>query len=534
MSRRSLLVVSALVIAPALRAQAPSCVTVSSRTGLAALVGRRIARVDVAVQAPSRLPGPAGPLTHLHARTRDATIRRHLLFAAGDTVDTLRVAESLRRLRRLRYLSDVHVDGLACGDSAVTLTVATHDEWSTKPVVRMHSTSTAVGIEERNLLGTGREATINVRSDRGRVGVGTSTTDPWFLGDRAALTLGLNAYRDGSDRYLAIGRRERSVMDRWSASAGAAEMVRQPPLLSAEQVHRVAAAADVAHRIRLSGVAATSLVLGLEYERTTAAASLGAPLVGPGEARRDFAGLGLGLRRRSVDYDTLTWLLPGGGIADVPLSLEADAMVSGGRDAVTGQPMMHVDAWTGRMWVPGPGRLLLADFWLSGYRSAGQTTAGRLRGSLAWREVAPRGFWSAQLAVERLVNPDPDLHVLDADEPTLRVLPDRARLAEGGVSTSVERELRLRRLSRSWWLDGALFGAASTRWDPANGTAELASAALLGVGLRLAPTRLGRATARLDIGWPVWREADAPRGLAIGIAVSPWIEQGRGRGRIGP
>ena len=538
MSRSLLVVLPALLvaIAPALHAQAPTaaCATVSSRTGLAALAGRRIGSVDIAVDGPARLPGPAGPLTHLHARTRAATIRRQLLFAAGEQVDTLRVAESLRRLRRLRYLSDVRVDGLACGDSAVALTVAAHDEWSTKPVVRMRSTSTAVGIEERNLLGTGREASLNVRSDQGRVGIGTSTTDPWFLGDRAALTVGLNAYRDGSDRYFTLGRRDRSVTDEWGASAGASESRRQPLLATGEQVHRTLAGVEGAHRIRLSGAAATSLVAGVEYERTSVEASASASLVGPSQVRRSYAGLGVGLRRRSVDYDTLTWLLPGGGIADVPLALEADAIVSGGRDAVTGDPMMHLDAWTGRMWMPSAGNLIVGDLWMSGYRRPSQTSAARMRASLAWRSVAPRGFWGAQLAVERLVNPDPDLHVLDADELTLRALPDRAQLAEGGLSASLDREVRLHRLSRSWWLDGALFAASSMRWDPADGRAETASAALLGVGLRLAPTRLGRATARLDIGWPVWRAADAPRGLAIGIAVSPWLEQGRGRTRVGP
>ena len=83
---------AALLVAPWAAARAQVCDTVSSRTSLAALSGRPIAAVHVVTADPDPLPGPAAHLGVLHVRTRPSTVRRELLVAAGDTVDTLRVA----------------------------------------------------------------------------------------------------------------------------------------------------------------------------------------------------------------------------------------------------------------------------------------------------------------------------------------------------------------------------------------------------------------------------------------------------------
>jgi len=57
---------------------------------------------------------------------------------------------------------------------------------------------------------------------------------------------------------------------------------------------------------------------------------------------------------------------------------------------------------------------------------------------------------------------------------------------------------------------------------------------VLGFGLRLSPRKPGRATARLDFGYPLVRLGDVPRRPFIAIGVSPWLDQGRWRdGRTG-
>jgi hypothetical protein len=268
--------------------------------------------------------------------------------------------------------------------------------------------------------------------------------------------------------------------------------------------------------------AVTSILFGAETERAELAAATNAPIVGPKRANRDFLGLSVGAARSSVAYDTLTWLLPNDAIVDVPLSVETDAVVGLGRDAVRDVPMMHLDLWSGKAWIPSRRSLAVADLWASGYASSGRWDAAAFRASLGYYHAATRGFWSTRLTAERLVNPDPDVRTFVTIDPTSPVLPDRRRFATGAVGFSAERDVRLRPLTRSWALDAAVFGAASSRWEAVDPSPEHTDVAMLGVGLRLTPTRLGRATARLDVGYPVSTSPLAKRGLFVGIGLSPW------------
>lgn len=527
-----------MLLACCARANAQQCDSLVSRTTLSALSGRLVRSVRVVTEAPPSLPGPAAIFDGLHTRTRESTVRKHLAFVAGDTLDTLLVAASLRRLRTLRYLTDASVEATACAEQAVDLTIRTRDEWSTKPAVQVRSSSSALGLTERNLFGTGREASVAARVDRGRVGVGASLRDPFFLGGPMALTLGNVAYRDGSEWYATLGRRERSVFDRWSVETQASRAVRAPRIAGRAaadgmEVRRTQVGALAGRRVHLAPVALLSALAGLEYERTTVDARPGAALIGPYRVRREFAALDLGLARRSVAFDTVTWLLAGDAISDVPLAYEFDALVGVGKDRVTGSMLTRVDLWAGRIWTPSAASLLVADVWTSGYHSAERWTAGTIRGSLAMYAAAPRGMWTARLFVERLFDPDPDVMTLASTDPTVPALPPDGRLAEGGAGFSVERSIALRSLSRSWRMDAAGFGAFSARWDPAaeHGAVPLGEhlrTGLLGVGLRLTPKKSGRAVARLDVGFPV-ASSGGPTRPVIAVGISPLLHQGRTR-----
>lgn len=561
MSRRCLLPagVAVLGLSAALpgRASAQACDTVSSATTLAGFSGRTIRRVRIVTADPAPFPGPAALLTSLHVRTRASTVARELLVAAGDTVDTLRVAESLRRLRRLHFLAAPEVRAADCGAAAgpVELTVVTQDLWSTKPSVQVRSATTLVGLTERNLLGTGREAQLALRSERGRVGFGAVLRDPALLGGPVAADLGMNVYRDGSEWLASIGRRERSVRDDWAygVSAGQSTRATVPPIAASgapgrgESFRRTDLAALVGRRLGGGGAGGAGTVWrlqgGVEYERAALAAAPGLLRLGPAEVRRQLAAVDVGLLRRSVAYDTLTWLLPGAAIVDVPLAFELDALAGVGRESVGGAPIVHLDAWAGRMWRPGPRSLLVADVWASGYRTPARWTAGTLRAGLADHVAASRGLWSARLGGEWLFDPDPDLRAMVAADPTAGALPRDGRLAEAALAASLERDVRLRPISRSWALDGAAFAAASTRWDPVGGPSRGAptvggegepeggrlSVGVVGVGLRLAPTRLGRSTARLDVGYPVVRTSGVPVRPYVAIGITPWLQEGRHR-----
>jgi hypothetical protein len=527
--RHLLVPVTAAALAAPLHAQ--DCRVASSRTSMAEFAGARIRSLSIETEAPPHVPGVGVVLDHLHVTTRESTIRRQLTFAEGDVLDTMAVAESMRRLRRLRYLGEAELQARRCaGADGVALTLRTRDLFSARASVRMGSGSTsALELTERNVLGTGREASVAVRTDGQRVGIGGAIADPFLLGARLQASVGTSGYRDGGEWWGGVGTRERTVLDAWRARLDLGRSWRRASDAGDDEFRRERASLLVTRRLWASAGGVTGLVAGAEWERASLAAGEGAAIVGPSAVRRSVVTLDAGLARRALRYDTLAWLLPSRAIVDVPLALEGELVAGVGRDLERGAPALRLDGWMGRAWIPARGALVVADMWGSGLQSAGRWSAGTARASVSgWRE-ASGGLWAARVAAEKLFGPDPDVRALAIADPTLRALPERARLAEVAVGASLERSWRLRGLTRSWALDGAAFGAASLREDPAAGGRELTHAEVLGVGLRLAPTKMGRGTARLDIGFPVSRSPDVPARPYIAISLSPWLGAPRHR-----
>lgn len=504
-----------------------------SDTGLAlapGFQGRPIASVRIVTAPPASIPGAPDAIDNLHMQTRPGTVRRQLLFAAGGTIDTVAVAESLRRLRRLRYLSDVAIVATSCpGRAAIDLAVMTRDVWSTEPSVKVRGSGSAVvGIEERNVLGTGRDAKIYIRADGAQLGFGVGYKDPWIAGTNAEAAIARNVYRDGGDWTGSLGLRERSVFDRWRAHLSVARSARVAPVTVGDTVRRESGALLLGTRMSDSRTTATSLLFGAEYGEASVTAGASAAIVGPSAIRREFLGADIGVARRSAHYAIADWYFPNGRLLELPIALEGEAVLGVGRDLAFGRPALHADAWLGRFWMPGNRLLVSADAWGSGYRLGQQWTAGSLRLALGVDAPARNGRWSARLAAEQLSDPDPDVRALASADPTVAALPIRARLAETAFASSIERDIHLHRLTGSYGLDLAGFGAGSMRWDPAIG-GERPAIGILGAGLRLTPSRPGLARIGIDVGVPLLRS----RGIAgrpfIALTISPWLETNRVR-----
>lgn len=520
------------------------CTRVESRTALAEWHGVPVGTVRIAAIGLGALPGPARPLRALHVGTRESTIRRQLTFAAGEPLDSLRVAESLRRLRRLRYLGDPHVIAVRCGEAPLAVTVVTHDEWSTKPTVQMRGGATGgteLGLTERNVLGTGREASLELRTVQGRTGLATALDDPAALGGRATASLARERFRDGSAWHAALASRTLDPREPWRWSLGGAHRERLAPdvELAGELVRRTVASAGVLRRVALHDDAVLALGAGVEVDRTTLRADPGVALVGPAGVSRDFRGVQLGLVRTALRFDTLTWLLPRAAIVDVPTAVGADVSLGVGRDlAAGGRGTVHLDGWVGRAWLPAPRALLTADVWANGWIGGAlpgtpAVRAATVRAAIDGWRAAPGGAWHAHLGYERLIAPDPDVRAFRLVDVAARALPDGARLGNGTVSAALDRRETIVTLGRSWALSAVQLGALTYRWDPAGRAVEAVGVGVVGAGLALTPTRAGRGGATLAIAEPVWGSAGVRRRPYVALTLTPWFDEHRRRDGLG-
>jgi hypothetical protein len=547
--RFSLAFVAAVLPGVLLGQNSPECTVLKSEVTLGPVSGHRIDSVLVETAKP-QLGRFATLVEKLHVRTRPDVIQRELLFAQGDTVDTLSVAESLRRLRKLSFLDYARVEARQCATQAgeiLSLTVVTRDSWTTRPDIRASSTSPRIGLTERNLLGTGRTVGIDLASRNGTLGIGFSTSDAFGFGTGMTTRAQVHQYSDGSTRSISLARRQATLTDKWRGELDLYDQQYEPRSALSDNFERTGA--ELLGGIRLTprrSAHAFYLLAGVESENTALVAAQNADVVGPIRIDRHFTGPQLGVAVVSAFYDTLTWLVPGGAVVDVPRSVEGELLVGVGRGSVVARDtagpteighadfMTHYDGWLGREWLPTRRGRIVGDLWASGYSRAGQWQSSRTRAAISAEHAASNGVWRLSIAGEHLRDPDPDVRALGIYDRALAFVPRRMRLAESALSLSVERTRHLKSFG-SEVLDASVFGAASRRWDPASSAnpSDGFAVSVAGLGLALVPRRPGAATVRLDYGVPVFATSGFPRKPRFSIMIVPWLETSRNREKSG-
>ena len=547
--RLSIALAAAVLPGILLGQEPPQCTVLKSEVTLGPVSGHRIDSVFVETAKP-HLGRLASLLEKIHVRTRPDVIRRELLFAPGDTVDTLSVAESLRRLRKLSFLDYARVEARQCptqtGES-LALTVVTRDSWTTRPDIRGSSVSPRVGLTERNLFGTGRTVGIDLASRNGTLGAGVIASDAFGFGTGMTMRAQLYQYSDGAARSISLARRQATLTDKWRGELDFYDQQYEPRNALADNFERVGV--ELLGGVRVTprqNAHALYLLAGVEAENTSLVAAQNADVVGPIRIDRHFAGPQIGLSVVSALYDTLTWLIPGGAVVDVPRTFEGEFLVGIGRGSVFARDsagpaeiahadfMTHYDGWLGREWLPTRRSRIVGDLWASGYSRAGQWQSSRTRAAISAEHAASNGVWRLSLAGEQLQDPDPDVRALGIYDRVLAFVPKRVRLAESALSLSIERTRHLRSFG-SEELDASIFGAASKRWDPAataNSSEDL-TVGVTGIGLALVPRHPGAATIRLDYGIPVIATAGLSRSPRFTITIVPWLETSRNREKSG-
>lgn len=138
----------------------------------------------------------------LHVRTRHWVIRRRLLLNRGDPFDSARVEESERSLRGLGVFRSVRVDTVRSeADGKLALRAITSDGWSTQPQASFTSAggdqTWAVGIIERNFLGTATELALVYGRNPDRTRLDFEFLNPHFFGRRTLLNVRFGNLSDG-------------------------------------------------------------------------------------------------------------------------------------------------------------------------------------------------------------------------------------------------------------------------------------------------------------------------------------------------
>jgi hypothetical protein len=521
-------------------ARADDCALVESRASLATLSGARITSLAIEREGPE-LPGPARRAARLHPTSNESSVRRQLLFAPGDSVDTLLVGETMRRLRRTRLYSDAVLLAQPCTDSGgVALILRTRDAWTLRPTARLRSTSSLVlGVEEKNLFGQGRAVSVTSEISRWGTGAGVALVDPWLFGRDVEGSV--RVAQLGGGRTLRVGLRnhEYSVFDRWRAEASVARVAFVDTGAADRALHALRVGALVGRRVGGGATSVTTLLAGAEFDSAVAVLAPDAIVGGraPIVRARGFVGADVGVLHRTARYDTASWVVPGRSFLDVPLGWEADVVVGAGYERVVRTPATKLDAWLGRVWVPSRGRILMLDGWTSGYAGRGVAPNHIARLSGGWYEASPRGLWGARVTAERLRDVDPDLRALsltqiaDFAAPALRPFS-----VPGGasVSGSLERAVHLFPVTPSSVLDAGAFVAASRRWQVEDVPGGSLYAGVVGARFRVLSANGAVNSVRIDVGYPVVRSEVLPKKMFTMLTIGTLFDVSRQRdGRRG-
>jgi hypothetical protein len=164
---------------------------------------RRIEVVRHNVFEPGDLPFHLhGLLNSLHAVTVESAIRRDLLFAVGDRLDSFLVAESERVLRQRRYIAGVHISWTQPVPDSVDVKVETHDVWTFETSLSFSGGGGAYALSlaasERNFRGRAQEMGFGYAVSDRRSSGNVFLADPALFGSHLRGSVGYSTYRDGN------------------------------------------------------------------------------------------------------------------------------------------------------------------------------------------------------------------------------------------------------------------------------------------------------------------------------------------------
>jgi outer membrane protein assembly factor BamA len=155
-----------------------------------------------------------------NTRTRSDILVRELLFQSGESLDTLKIAETERNLRRLYFLGNIFIETVLDGSFAdITVHVTDLYARAISPILGGNADELSYGFTalDYNLLGRGQIAQVTLAHDavsgnRGRI----FYRNPRINGSRLALTSDLGLADEGHHVALSLNQSFNTLATAWA------------------------------------------------------------------------------------------------------------------------------------------------------------------------------------------------------------------------------------------------------------------------------------------------------------------------------
>ncbi len=459
----------------------------------------------------------------VHISTRTEVIENALLFEAGDVFEARVLDESERALRTFNFLSEATIEprDYDPATNSVDIDVRVRDSWTLSADMKFHhsggESEWGAGLEERNLLGLGKEVKFSYRSYIDRDEKFFSYIDPNLAGSRARLGA---VYTDASDGYrheLLVERPFYAVDTRWSVGGS---------LHDEERIDKMYDLGEVVdrfhHALRSSTVQggwsrgsiegrAQRWLLGVTTEEDTFEPTLAtpeAPQTTLLPTDRKLVYPWLGWQRIEDDYREMSELNDMGRTEDISLGLNlffsvgfATKSLGSDRDAT----LFKASAQSG--WELGAGRMLLLDAGGSTRNEDdGLHNSQMYVGARYYQRNFEKNLLSVSLNALVGSNLDSEQQVLLGGDTGLRGYPVRYQAGEQRALLTVEERFftdfypwRLVRVGYAVFADAGRVRGQDPRATPSLGTLYD-----VGIGLRLSsPRASGHSIVHVDLAFPL-------------------------------
>ena len=456
----------------------------------------------------------------VHIRTRPEVIQHALLFKEGDRYDRRVIDETARELRARGFLAEAIIAHRDYDPSSNTVVVDVHvrDSWTLAPDLSFsHSggeTEWGAGLEDRNLLGTGKMFNLSYKSTVDRDEARLSYNDPNVFGSRVRLGGTLGNATDGHRITLGAERPFYALDTRWMVGG------------TIHDEERVDSMYDLGEEVDefdhdLQGITLQSgwsrgivngtvkrWIFGLTSEEDTFMPTVEKPQPIFLPENRKLVYPWIGWQLLQDDYREMTKLNDMGRTEDVALGMGlylsvgfADTSFGSDRDAI----LYRATAQNG--WEPAPGHLVLASLNATARQeNDGLKNSVVQAGARYYMRQTENRLLTLATSVTLGNNLDGDKQVLLGGDNGLRGYPQRYQAGEQSVIFTAEErfftELYPWRLFRVGW--AAFFDVGRVSGTDPRAAPSLGTLADVGVGLRLSsPRASGKSVVHVDLAFPL-------------------------------